>query len=353
MPVSDQPLLEVMRQAGATLAAVEERAVATQFGDAAAEYRALRESAALVDLPWLERLRVTGGDRVTFLQGMLSNDVAKLAPGGGCQALLLNEQGRTLAELLVLASDEALVLDGVASALAAARPALERFIVADDVELMEPSEPQRTFAVLGPEAAAVLERLGLPTPAEPYAHAPAAMLETEPHVVRVPSPGIGGFLVHVPLAAAAAWWRHGLDDGRAVAAGLDAFEVLRIESGVPWHGRDVTGETLALEAPYEAAISFRKGCYLGQEVMERVTARGHVNRKLVGVELTGDVVPPAGARLFAGDREVGWVTSAARSWRLARVIGLAYVRREHLTPGTALTLEAGDGAAVTVRALPF
>jgi folate-binding protein YgfZ len=160
-------------------------------------------------------------------------------------------------------------------------------------------------------------------------------------------------MVHVPLVAAAAWWQRCRDEGRVVAAGSGAFDVLRIESGVPWHGRDVTAETLALEAPYEAAISFRKGCYLGQEVMERVTARGHVNRKLVGVEVTGDVVPPAGARLFAADREVGRVTSAAHSWRLDRVVGLAYVRREYLAPGTLLALEAADGVPVTVRAIPF
>ncbi len=136
------------------------------------------------------------------------------------------------------------------------------------------------------------------------------------HVVRVPSPGAGGFLCHVPLAGAAVWWERCLGRGGAVPAGLEAYEVLRIESGVPWHGHDVTAETLALEAPYETAISFRKGCYLGQEVMERVTARGHVNRKLVGVEVPGDAVPETGTRLYAGDREVGWLTSAARAWRL-------------------------------------
>ena len=351
--MSDETLLALMRRDGADLATVEGRTVAMHFGDAAGEYRALRESAGVVDLPWLERLRVTGSDRVTFLQGMVSNDVATLAPGAGCQALLLNEQGKALAELIVLAGDEALVLDGVASSLTAARPALERFIVADDVELTAPSEPQRAFAVLGPEASAVLERLDLTVPSAPYAHTPAAIPETAPHVVRVPSPGVGGFVVHVPLVAAAAWWQRCRDDGRAVVAGTAAFDVLRIESGVPWHGRDVTAETLALEAPYEAAISFRKGCYLGQEVMERVTARGHVNRKLVGVEITADVAPPAGARLFAADREVGWVTSARRSWRLDRVVGLAYVRREYLAPGSLLALGAADGVPVTVRALPF
>jgi folate-binding protein YgfZ len=172
------------------------------------------------------------------------------------------------------------------------------------------------------------------------------------HVTRVPSPDSGGVLCRVAAASAAPWWERA-QAARVVPAGRDAFDVWRIESGVPWHGRDVTADTLALEAPYEAAISFRKGCYLGQEVMERVTARGHVNRKLVGIEVAGAVVPPPGTRLFAGERDVGWVTSAARSWRLDRVIGLAYVRREHLEPGTTLVLGSAGGPAATVHGLPF
>jgi folate-binding protein YgfZ len=207
--------------------------------------------------------------------------------------------------------------------------------------------------VLGPGAASVLARLDLPMPAAPYGHAPPGLPDTETSVVRVPSPGVGGVLVRVPLTAAAEWWKRCCDQGSAVAAGIDAFESVRIESGVPWHGRDVTGDTLALEAPYETAISFRKGCYLGQEVMERVTARGHVNRKLVGVEVAEGTVLTPGAALFAGDREVGRLTSVAHSWRLARMIALAYVRREHLLPGTVLVLGAPGGSPVTVRALPF
>ncbi len=350
--MTDEALLSAMRARGGVLGDVEDRTVARHFGDAVGEHRALREAAAIVDLPWLDRLRVTGSDRVTFLQGMLSNDVVKLAPGDGCQALLLNEQGRTVADLVVLVGDDAIMLEGVASGLVAARAALERFIVADDVELISAAE-HRTFAVLGRDAGSVLERLDLPVPAAPYAHGPAGLPETEASVVRVPSPGVGGFLLHVPLAAAVRWWGRCCDEGGAVAAGIDAYESLRVESGVPWHGRDVTAETLALEAPYEAAISFRKGCYLGQEVMERVTARGHVNRKLVGVEMAEDTVPLPGAPLFAADREVGRVTSVARSWRLGRMIGLAYVRREHLEPGTVLALASADGSPVTVRALPF
>jgi len=351
--MSDAHMVAALQRHGGALGAVDGHAVALHFGDAAAEYRALREGAAVVDMPWLDRLEVIGSDRVTFLQGMLSNDVAKLTPGSGCRALLLSEQGRTIADLIVLATADATALEGVASALPAARVALERFIVADDVEIGPPAAPRRTFAILGPAATDVLQRLDLAAPDAAYAHAPIDFQAAVPHVVRIPSPGVGGFLCDVPLASAADWWERCRDHGGAVAAGLAAYDVLRIESGVPWHGRDVTSETLALEAPYEDAISFRKGCYLGQEVMERVTARGHVNRKLVGIEIAADVVPDAGARLFADERDVGWITSAARSWRLGSVVALAYVRRENLQPGTTLALGMPGGMAATVRALPF
>jgi folate-binding protein YgfZ len=324
----------------------------TSFGDAAAEYRALTESAGLVDMPERGRLDVTGGDRSDFLQGMLSNDVKKLVPGTGCPSLLLTEQGKVVADVIVLATADRLILDGIQDGLAAAQVALERFIVADDVELL-PDGGGRTFALLGPAAADVVARLALAVPADAYDHVMTGDGNTSVHVTRVPVPGAGGFLCRVPSTAAASWWQQVLDVGGTVPVGSEAFEVLRIESGQPRFGRDVGPETLALEAPYEPAINFRKGCYLGQEVMERVTARGHVNRKLVGLVLESETPPPLGARLHAGDRDIGWVTSAAWSWRLGRPIALGYVRREHLEPGTRLTVGAPSGTGALVRALPF
>jgi folate-binding protein YgfZ len=315
------------------------------------EYRALVEHAGLVELSAFGRLWARGSDRVDFLQGMLSNDVKKLAPGSGCPSLLLTEQGKVVADVLVLAEPEAFVLDGAETALAGARTALERFIVADDVELEPDAEGNRTFALVGPAAATVLERLGVTPPAAAYGHVTFELDEGAVHVVRIPEPGAGGFLCRVSAAAVAAWRRRAVEVGGATPVGAEAYEVLRIESGRPAFGRDVLPETLALEAPYDAAISFRKGCYLGQEVMERVTARGHVNRKLVGVELTEEAVP--GARLHAGERDVGWLTSVAWSWRHGRWIALGYVRREHLAAGTTLTVGAASGARATVRALPF
>ncbi|MCC6849555.1 MAG: aminomethyltransferase family protein [Deltaproteobacteria bacterium] len=348
--MSEDALVAAMRSGGAVFVTEAEREVAAHFGDAAGEYEAMCGGAAVVELPWIERLRATGEDRVGFLQGMLSNDVAACVAGTGCRALLLSEQGKAVGDLLVLVGEDVIALDGVGAA-STVRTALERFVVADDVEFV-PAPPGRVFALFGPDAPAVLSEIGLPAPDQPFAHAPAAMADGEPHVVRVAEPGGGGFLCRVPCAGAAMWWERCVS-ADARPAGIDAFEMLRIESGVPRHGRDVFVDTLALEAPYENAISFRKGCYLGQEVMERVTARGHVNRKLVGVEIEGESVPPPGVRLFAGDREVGWVTSVGRSWRLGRTIGLAYVRREQVEPGTELELGGAGGPAATVRALPF
>jgi folate-binding protein YgfZ len=348
MAMPEGALVRAMRAHGAVFGA--EAPGAAHFGDAQGEYEAMRGAAAVVEIPWIERLRATGGDRIGFLQGMLSNDVAVLEPGRGCQALLLNEQGKAVGDLVVLAGDDVIALDGVA-ATSTVRAALERFVVADDVELL-PAAAAHVFAVVGPRASEVLDRLGLRARDEVFAHVPTAIPEDEPHLVRVPGPGVGAVVCRVPAAMAGDWWERCVAAG-ARAAGIEPFEVLRVESGVPRHGRDVLADTLALEAPYEGAISFRKGCYLGQEVMERVTARGHVNRKLVGVEIDGGDLPTPGAHLFAGDRDVGWTTTVVRSWRLGRTLGLAYVRREHIEPGTVLALEAPGGRTAVVRALPF
>ena len=328
--------------------------VAAAYGEPAAEYRALRDEAALVDLAFHARVRVTGSDRVDFLHGMLTNDVKGLAPGAGRATLVLTEQGKLVADAFVLALDDALLLDGATSAMAAAVVALTRFIVADDVELILPGDADHAFALYGPHAARVLGRLGVAAPpADDYDHQVAAVRDVEARVVRVPNPAAGGYLLFVPGEAVSAWWARCMEIG-VPAAGHLALEALRIESGVPSYGQDIGPETLALEAPLAAAISFDKGCYLGQEVVERVSARGHVNRKLVGLEVDGAAVPVAGDVLLAGEREVGWVTSAVWSWRLGRPVALGYVRREHLAPGTTLTLrERGNERAVTVRSLPL
>jgi len=350
----ESALCELARARGATCIEVGGFSVPAAFGDPAAEWRALCEDAALVDLAFRERVRVGGADRVDFLQGMLSNDVRTLAPGRGCPALLLSDQGKVVGDLVVVPLADAVLLDGMATAVAAVVAALERYVVADDVEVAALGGADHAIGLYGPQAAATLARLGPGAPpGDPYGFATLDLAGSAVLTQRVPVPAPGGFLCYVPAAAAPAWWTRCLDAG-VRPAGQRAFDVLRIEGGVPWHGRDVSAETLALEAPLEHAISFTKGCYLGQEVVERVSARGHVNRRLMGLEIAGETAPEAGDRLFAGAREIGWVTSVAWSWRLSCTVALGYVRREYWAPGTALEVAARAGRLpVTVRALPF
>jgi folate-binding protein YgfZ len=326
--------------------------IAAVYDDPAREYAALRDDAALVDLAFHDRVRATGDDRTTFLQGMLSNDVARLGAGEGCPALLLTEQGRVVADPVVLALDDAFLLDARASAVAAMVAALARYIVADDVELTR-DDDTHAVGVFGPRAAETLARLHVaPLPAVEYGHTVGANGASPMRVVRVPCPGAGGFLCFVPRAAVVDWWTSASRAG-VTRAGWTAFESVRIESGLPAYGVDIGGDTIALEAPLDAAISFGKGCYLGQEVIERVTARGHVNRKLVGLVVDGVVIPAAGDTIAAGGKEIGRVTSAAWSWRLDRPVALGYVRREQIAPGTRLELSTAGGAAATVHALPI
>ena len=343
------------RARGAACVEVAGWTVPAAFGDPAGEYRALRDDAAIVDLAFRVRACARGEDRVDFLQGMLSNDVKGLAPGGGCHALLLTDQGKVVADLVVLALADAILLDGMANAISPALDALERYVVADDVELTALGDADHAFGLYGPRAAQALARLGVAAPpADDYAHWVAEVNGNAVRIVRVPTPGAGGFICIVERAEAAAWWTRCVEVGGVAAAGQEAFDVLRVESGVPWNGRDVGPDTIALEAPLEAAISFKKGCYLGQEVMERISARGHVNRRLVGLEIDGESIPATGDSVFAGAREVGCVTSAVWSWRLARPVALGYVRREHLAPGTTLEVRgAAGGAAATVCTLPL
>ena len=348
----------VARAHGAVMTEIEGMAIAARFGDPAEEYRRLREGAAIVDLSLDDVMRVRGGDRCDFLQGMMSNDIKAREAGQGCRALVLTDQGKVVADVATLVDEDTVVLVGAATGIAAAGPALERYIVADDVELNASGATEHVFGLFGPDAATSLAALGLSTlPATDYDHAVVTTDEGAIRVVRVPAPGVGGYLCVVPGAGAVAWWLRVVASGAALPAGHEAHELWRIESGIARYGRDVTSDTLALETPFEDAISFQKGCYLGQEIVERVTARGKVNRRLVGILLPTAQqapVPQARDRLLIGEREIGWLTSAAWSPARGGFVALGYVRREHLEPGTTLDVHTADAVVpATVSALPF
>ncbi|MGH7804671.1 MAG: aminomethyltransferase family protein [Candidatus Binatia bacterium] len=356
--MASTPLRAVEAENGAAFQIYGGLELPEKFTDAMAECEAVRSAAGLFDLSFRGRLRLTGPDRTPFLHNLLSNDVTSLASGQGRYATLLTDQSKIVTDLDVLVLEDAVLLDLDTRVLEAARAHLERYLIADEVEIEDRRDAETTLGVHGRRAEEVLAPLAGPDlPAAPLEHRVATIAGVETRVVRKSWTGEAGFDLIVARGDGPRLWKEIRDRGAPlglVPAGMFAFNVLRVEAGVPWMGVDFDATNLVLEAALEGAISFTKGCYLGQETVERVSARGHVNRRRIGIRLDGNRVPRTGARVTAGDKELGRVTSAVWSPGLQAPIAFAILKREALTPGTAVAVEiAGGSSPATVVEPPF
>jgi folate-binding protein YgfZ len=321
-------------------------------------YQALQEGAGLLERPGRGLVRVSGADRATWLQGLLTNDVAALAPDAGCYAAYLTPQGRLVTDMVVLALQEAIVLDvppGIGPDLAAR---LDQMIFAEDVALADESPAWGRVGVHGPDAAPLVRRVlggadgGVDAWPE-HAHAPLA--EVEGHLVRTNVCGVPGLELLVP-AGDVAGWRARLLDAGAVPVTAEDGAAARIEAGRPEFPVDLDDRTIPLEAGLERrAISFTKGCYVGQEVIVRVLHRGQgrVARRLVRLDVQGSAALPAATPVARDGRHLGLVTSSAISPRTGHTVALAYVHRDAAEPGTAVEVVCADGISLpaTVIAL--
>lgn len=353
------PLRSVLAAHGARFGLRGDAEIACDFGDVSAEYRAIRAAAGLLDLSYRRKMRVTGADRMSFLQGMLSNDVAALVPGQGCLAAFLTIQGRVVAVPRVYVRADHVLLDVEPETAAGLRDGLLAHVVADDVEIEDVTGEIATLSVQGPNADVVVAAAtGSPaTFTHELDHQVRAVGGHAVTLARVREAGELGFELFASVPAAGEVWQRVLQGGGVLGlrpVGSTAAEICRVEAGLPRDGVDMDPSRLLLEVGLDAAISSTKGCYLGQEVVERGTARGHVNRKLVGLRVLDEALPDPGARVEAGGQDVGVVTSAVRSPALGRPVAMAYIRREHLAPGTRLTVRVPGGtAAAEVSPLPF
>ncbi len=323
------------------------------------DYRYIREEAAIGAIAPRQPIAVAGPDRATYLQGLLTNDIPALSPGTGCYSAWLTPQGRMLTDMHVLQSDGMILLDVPAETADATRDRLEQFIFTENVQVESLAGKLTGVWIHGPKAPAVLdrvvgrsERTGPTATWRDYQHAHLEFRGEPVSVARIDQLGVPGFCVYLEPS------REGDLIAALVEAGArevshEAIDAARIEAGYPVFGVDMTDDTIPLEAGIEdRAISMSKGCYVGQEVIIRVLHRGHgrVARKLVTLRIDG-AVPQRGARLFAGDRDVGFVTSAAASPRVG-TIAMAYVHRDFVAPGTTIEAAADAGrvaATVTER----
>ena len=318
------------------------------------EYAAARRGVALFDRSALGKVTVTGRDRLSFLQGMLTNDVKALAPGQGVPAAFLDAHGKVMALLVVYAATDQVLIELPAQMTAKTLETLDHFLISEKAYFEAADEAFAILSLQGPGAKAALEGLtGRPIDLAPYAHVEVEIAGGPARVInRAEGPG-PGFHCWIP-AEHAEGARAAMQAAGAVPAGAAALEILRLEAGQPWYPQDVDASLIFPETRLESFVSFTKGCYIGQETVARVKYRGHVNRALSGLVVEGDRVPETGARVVVDGTDVGRVTSAARSIALGRPIALGCVRREHFEPGTAVTVvDAGGEQPARVSALPF
>lgn len=361
--MSSLPLHEVHREWGARFTTVNGVGMIAHYGDFLAEYAALRAAAVVLDLSGRSRLCLLGADRERLLHGQVTNNVKALAPGDGCYAALVTAKGRLESDLNIHRLDAEFLLDFEPGYSAAVARRLERFVIADDVQVVDVAPLFGLLSVQGPRAAEIVTALNLPValPATPLRH----VHTHDPrlghvYVMNQPRVGLPGFDLFVPVTGLEPAARNLVAAARGLGGqpgGWEALELARVEAGLPRFGQDMDETTLAPEAGIEArAISYAKGCYIGQEVIARIRTYGRVARALRGLRLADGLaaLPVTGDKLFRDGREVGYVTSAVRSPLWGANLALGYVRRESNQVGTELRLQsaAGESPALIVP-LPF
>lgn len=300
-------------------------------------YEALRESAAWLDLSARGKIRLTGDDRARLLHAMTTNHVQGLKPGEGCYAFFLSAQGRILADVNIFCREDYFLLDVEPELREKLYQHLDKFIIADDVTLEELTASLPTMAIEGPKSTEILSGLGAPIPGCAYSNVPWG----SSIVARVSHTGGPGFFVFG--ADRDIFERAGVE-----AADAEAANVVRLEYGKPQYGLDIGERFLAQETNQMHALHFSKGCYLGQEIVERVRSRGQIHRRLLPLELDTDQPPVAGTKLQSNGKDAAEITSAAFAPALGKTVALAYVRID-FKPGDTIS---GAGFTGTVLAAP-
>jgi aminomethyltransferase len=324
---------------------------AAAFGDPQAEFAALRSNCGVFDLGWRAKLVATGEDRVRWMNGMVTGNVRDLAQNRGTYSFLLNPQGHILGDLYIYNRGEHLLLDTDCSQAVRLREVFEKYIIMDDVEVNDLSEKLTAIGLRGPTAAAVLERAGLNAGSlQPLELCDLAWHDVGLSLIRGATRD--SFEIWLaPLNAARVW--EALVMAGAAPVGTEALEMWRIAAGLPRYGQDIRERDLPQETEQHQALDFTKGCYVGQEIVERIRSRGQVHRKFTGFLLAGESPAAPGTKIQADGKDVGELTSVAslpQADGKRATIALGYVRRELTLPGK--SLQAG-GAAVTVTELPF
>ena len=320
---------------------------------AQSQLAALLQTVGVAPLHHTGWIRVTGDDRVRWLNGMVTNSTQDLHPGEGNYNFLLNVQGRIQGDANIFAEPDALLLETAVPQVPNLMALLDRFIIMDDVELAEVTGTQTGLLVAGPQAPSLLTKIGLPAESlTTLKRQSLAWNSTVVTVINAYSPLVPRYELWVDEATAAELLQAVLD-ADAILCEPQSLEWLRILEGTPLYGVDIRDRDLPQETGQNRALHFAKGCYLGQEIVERIRSRGNVHRAFAGLRLDG-TLPVAGSKLETDGKEIGELTSVAAIPLPGAAgtvqLGLGYVRREALDRGSPLLYPGGGATSVS---LPF
>ncbi|MBV9888423.1 MAG: aminomethyltransferase family protein [Acidobacteria bacterium] len=348
--VIDTPLAPLHKSAGANMGVWFGCSLPNDFGDWQREYEFAKQSVALIDKNYLAYFSFTGPDRARYLNAILTNNIKDLNPGQGSISLLLNPQGRILAEIETQAQPDRLLCISHAMIRTQLAETLEKFIIMDDVTLTDETDRYDTLALQGPKTSQLLREV-----------APEINLDAMPelnfldvNLGSIPATITKRSFANTPSADIRverkdleSLWNFLTEKSRSLnggPVGYSALNAIRLEAGIPWFAYDFSDKQIPHEAGLQDShISYVKGCYTGQEIVERVRSRGQVNRRRVSLRFSTQQPPAAGTQLTAEGKEVGAITSASPLPSNQNSIGMGYVRKESAASGTELSFTTSEG----------
>jgi folate-binding protein YgfZ len=328
---------------------------AARFTDPHAEFSALQNGCGIYDLGFRAWISLAGGDRVRWMNGMVTNNIRDLAVGHGVYAFLLNPQGRILGDMYVYNQGEALIVETDRSQVEKIIATFDHYIIMDDVEVTDISEKQTAIGLTGPRSRAILNKAGIEVPnLEPMQtitptctcdcdcmECTVVCGECEPHE---------SYEIWLAPKDVYKTWQALIAAG-GTPVGSEALEMQRIAAGIPLYGVDIHERDLPQETDQMRALNFNKGCYVGQEIVERIRSRGNVHRKFTGFRVEGAAAIAAGDKIVSGDKEVGEITSVAslRTSSSEQTVALGYIRREVGVPGREVMIGSVKATVAQLR----
>ncbi|HZW96800.1 MAG TPA: glycine cleavage T C-terminal barrel domain-containing protein [Candidatus Eremiobacteraceae bacterium] len=327
-------------------------ATAARFADSQEEFSALLNGCGIYDLGFRARVSLTGGDRVRWLNGMVTNNVRDLAPGRGLYAFLLNPQGRILGDMYAYNLGESLVVEADRSQVEKIVATFDHYIIMDDVEVTNIGEKQTSLGLAGPRSRATLNAVGIEVPelqplqvVTPRCSCDCDCIECT--VIRVDDATNESYEIWLAPKDVYKTWQALIAAG-ATPVGSEALEIQRIVLGIPLYGVDIRDRDLPQETEQARALNFNKGCYVGQEIVERIRSRGNVHRKFTGFLAEGSPAIAPGAKILSDEKEVGEITSVAVLHMSSgeRTVALGYIRREVGVPGREVTIGTAKASVI-------